>query len=211
MDPRVSDMAEGRRDRYETAMPTPEQHEPIAPLPERVSGTLFEARTVLVFGEITPVLAAVVTSQLLALDAKSDAPIRVIVNSPGGHVESGDTIHDVIRFVRAPITMIGTGYVASAGALIYVAAEKEKRFALPNTRFLLHQPLGGFGGPASDIEIEAREILAARERINRIFERATGREFTTIMKETERNLWLSAEHAQRYGLVHRIIERAQDL
>ncbi len=195
---------------YASDMPT-EATEPSPPMPDRITTNLFDARTVLVFGEVNADLARVVTAQLIALDAKSDAPIRVLVNSPGGHVESGDTIHDVIRFVHAPVIMIGTGCVASAGALIYVAAERERRFALPNTRFMLHQPLGGYGGPASDIAIEARQIMAARERLNRIFAGATGRDLDVVMKETERNLWMNANEAKAYGLVHRVIVREGDV
>jgi ATP-dependent Clp protease protease subunit len=107
--------------------------------------------------------------------------------------------------------MIGTGWVASAGALIFAAARREHRFALPNTRFLLHQPLGGMQGRASDIEIEAAQILAMRERINRIFAAATGRDYATIAAETERNLWMTAREAQEYGLVHRVIERIDEV
>lgn len=150
-------------------------------------------------------LARAVTAQLLALDAAGPAPIRVLVNSPGGHVESGDTIHDVVRAVRAPVTMIGTGWVASAAALVYVAAPRERRLALPNTRFLLHQPLGGAGGPASDIEIEARQILAIRERLVRTFAEAMGKDVDTVARETERNYWLSATEALREGLVGRVV------
>jgi ATP-dependent Clp protease protease subunit len=135
----------------------------------------------------------------------------VLVNSPGGHVESGDTIHDVIKAVAPEVIMIGTGWVASAGALIYVAAEKKNRYALPNTRFLLHQPLGGAGGPSSDIEIEATQILLMRERLNRIFADATGQEPSKVLKETERNFWISAEDARAYGLVNRVIESLSDV
>jgi ATP-dependent Clp protease protease subunit len=126
-------------------------------------------------------------------------------------VESGDTIHDVIRFIRPEVKMVGTGWVASAGALIFVAARKENRFALPNTRFLLHQPLGGVRGRASDIEIEAAQILAVRERINRLFAGATGREYEKIAQETERDLWMTAGEAKEYGLVHRVIESALEI
>ncbi|XXY85533.1 ATP-dependent Clp protease proteolytic subunit [Sorangium sp. So ce296] len=134
-----------------------------------------------------------------------------MIHSPGGHVESGDTIHDVIRFIRPEVKMIGTGWVASAGALIFAAARRENRFALPNTRFLLHQPLGGMRGPASDIEIEATQIMATRERLNRLFAEATGQEPAKIAQETERNLWMTAREAQAYGLAHRVIARALEV
>lgn len=180
-------------------------------LPPDVREDLSKSRTVLIFGEITAELAQATAAQLLALAARGDEPIRVFLHSPGGHVESGDTIHDVIRFIRPEVKVIGTGWVASAGALIYAAARKENRFALPNTRFLLHQPLGGMRGNASDIEIEAAQILAARERLNRIFAAATGQEYEKIARETERNLWMSAREAVEYGLVHRVIEEASEV
>jgi ATP-dependent Clp protease, protease subunit len=133
------------------------------------------------------------------------------VNSQGGHVEAGDTIHDILRYIRRRVRMIGTGWVASAGVLVYVAAPREQRYCLPNTRFLLHQPSGGAGGAASDIEIEAREILQMRDRLNRIFARETGQPLERIEEDTHRNFWLSAEAAVRYGLVGRIISKAGEL
>jgi ATP-dependent Clp protease protease subunit len=195
--------------RYER--PPAEEHPTSVGLPSEVREGLLKSRTVLIFGEVDAALARATTAQLLALAAQSDEPIRVLIHSPGGHVESGDTIHDVIRFIRPEVKMIGTGWVASAGALIFAAARRESRFALPNTRFLLHQPLGGVRGPASDIEIEAAQILAVRERINRIFAAATGRDYATIARETERDLWMTAREAVDYGLVHRVIESAHDV
>jgi ATP-dependent Clp protease protease subunit len=182
-----------------------------SPANDILAERLLRARTVIISGEITQKLAGNVASQLLALSADSDADITVYVNSQGGHVEAGDTIHDLIRFVRPKVRMIGTGWVASAGALIYVAVPRERRFCLPNTRFLLHQPAGGAGGTASDIDIEAREILRMRDRLNRIFARETGQPLERIEEDTHRNFWLGAEAAQRYGLVGRIIEQASEL
>ena len=177
---------------------------PVSELEKR----LFDQRKVLIFGAINDKVARDVTGRLLALAGASDKPIDVYVNSPGGHVESGDTIHDMIRFVDnvAPVRMIGTGWVASAGALIYVAGRKERRFCLPKTRFLLHQPMGGVRGPAVDIDIEAREIIKMRERLNRLFADETGQTFERVAKDTDRNYWLSAEEAIDYGLVGRIID-----
>jgi ATP-dependent Clp protease protease subunit len=176
-----------------------------------VAENLFEARTVLVFGEVTTALARVVSAQLLALASKGDAPIRVVVHSHGGHVESADTIYDVIRFVGPKVTMIGTGWVVSAGALIYSAASKGHRVALPNTRFMLHQPLGGVGGPAADIEIEANQIIAVRERLNRRFAEATGQSYERIVRDTQRNFWMTAPEAREYGLVDRIVADISEL
>ena len=158
--------------------PGPEPQEPgenkalTSPINE-LESRLLRQRKVLVFGAIDDKVARDVTGRLLALAADPE-PIDVYVNSPGGHVESGDTIHDMIRFVDAvaPVRVIGTGWVASAGALIFLAGAKERRLCLPNTRFLLHQPMGGVRGPATDINIEAIEIIKMRERINRIIARA---------------------------------------
>ncbi|HTV17079.1 MAG TPA: ATP-dependent Clp protease proteolytic subunit [Polyangiaceae bacterium] len=171
---------------------------------------LFASRTVLVFGEVTTALAETVSAQLLALAERSSEPIRVIVHSPGGHVEAGDTIHDVIRFIVPEVRILATGWAASAGALIFAAARRENRYALPNTRFLLHQPLGGVGGPAADVEIEVRQILEMRERLNTIFARATGQSIERIVRDTDRNHWMNADEARAYGLVGKIIESADE-
>jgi ATP-dependent Clp protease, protease subunit len=172
---------------------------------------LFAARTVLVFGEVTTALAESVSAQLLALAARSSDPIRIVIHSPGGHVEAGDTLHDLIQFIEPPVLILGTGWVASAGALIFAAARLENRLALPNTRFMLHQPLGGVGGPASDVEIEVRQILAMRHRLNGIFARATGQTIEKIERDTERNHWMNAEEARAYGLVGSIIKSTAEL
>jgi ATP-dependent Clp protease, protease subunit len=176
-----------------------------------VMNALFKSRTVLIFGEVDMKLAERVSAQLLAYAAEGEGDIRVIVNSPGGHVESGDTIHDMIRFVGPRVKMIGTGWVASAGAHIFLGARKENRFALPNTRFLLHQPTGGFHGQASDISIEAEEVLKMHERINRIIAQETGQTYEKVVADTDRNFWMSAEEAKAYGLVARIVTRADEV
>jgi ATP-dependent Clp protease, protease subunit len=194
-----------------------EEEDPKSPPPAAepqnspVIQALFKSRTVLIFGEVDMKLAERVTAQLLAYAAEGEGDIRVVINSPGGHVESGDTIHDVIRFVGPRVKMIGTGWVASAGAHIYLGARKENRFCLPNTRFLLHQPLGGIQGQASDIAIEAEEILKMHERINRLIARETGQPYEKVVKDTQRNFWMSAEEAQAYGLVARIVNRADEV
>ncbi len=176
-----------------------------------VQNALFKHRTVLVFGEIDMRLAERVSAQILALASESDKDIKVFVNSPGGHVESGDTIHDMIRFAGPKVKVIGTGWVASAGAHIYLGAHKDSRFCLPNTRFLLHQPMGGVRGQASDIQIEAEEIVKMRERVNRMIARETGQPYERIVKDTERNFWMSAEQAVEYGVVTKIINNATEV
>lgn len=194
------------------SMPDPAAPLPAAPEPSSlVTERLFGARTVLIFGEITPQLAERVTAQLLALAAESRKPIRVLLSSPGGHVESGDAIHDVIRFVEPKVSIVGTGWVSSAGALIYVATPREHRYALPNTRFLLHEPSGGVSGSVADIEIEARQVLAIRERMLRIFSEATGQPIDKLARDTARNHWLLASEAVEYGLVGQVIEHAAQL
>ena len=192
----------------------PEQ-KPAASTPTTVTDSvkerLFKARTLVISGEINQALASHVIAQLLALAAESDKPVTIFINSQGGHVESGDTIHDVIRFIKPRVRMVGTGWVASAGALIFVSVPLEDRFCLPNTRFLLHQPAGGSGGTAADIDIEAREILKMRDRINRIFSHATGQPIERIEKDTHRNFWLGADEALEYGLVGRIVASEDEL
>lgn len=183
-----------------------------APAAPQVDKYLFKSRTVLITGPINQELARDVTARLLALaEASHEDPITVIVSSPGGHVESGDMIHDMIRFVPAPVNILGTGWVASAGALIYVSVPKERRFCTPNTRFLLHQPSGGTGGMATDIEIQAREILKMRDRLNKIFANATGQPIERIEKDTDRDYWMSADEAIEYGLAGRIVASAGDI
>lgn len=187
--------------------PDAPQLDPQAFITER----LFHARTLVVTGEVNQKLAATVMSQLLALSSESNEDITIFVNSQGGHVESGDTIHDMIRFVEPRVRMVGTGWVASAGALIYVSVPVEDRYCLPNTRFLLHQPAGGAGGSASDIEIEAREILKMRDRLNKVFARETGQTLERIEDDTRRNFWLDAEAAVAYGLAGKIIHKRSEV
>jgi ATP-dependent Clp protease protease subunit len=171
----------------------------------------FKSRFVLVFGEVDHTLARVTCERLIAMAQDSEDPVRVVVSSPGGHVESGDAIHDVIRFIRAPVTTIGTGWVASAGTHIFLAAPKERRVCLPNTRFMIHQPGGGAGGHASDIAIQAKEILRTRERIAKVIARETGQKIEKVRVDMERDFWMNAEEAIEYGIVSRIVERHQDL
>jgi ATP-dependent Clp protease protease subunit len=181
------------------------------PLGKETEANLFKSRSIFIYGPITQELAQKVCTQLVALAAANDDDIRIYVNSPGGHVESGDSIHDMIKFIKPKVWMIGTGWVASAGALIFVAAPKEQRICLPNTRFLLHQPSGGTRGMASDIEIQAREIIKMNERLNKIMAEATGQSYEKIAADTDRDYWLSAEEAKAYGLVSRIITSQSEI
>ena len=183
-----------------------------APEPQssEIAKALYKSRTILIFGEVDMKMAERVTAQLLAY-AESEGDIRVIVNSPGGHVESGDTIHDMIRFVGNKVKMIGTGWVARAGAHIFLGAKKENRFCLPFTRFLLHQPLGGVRGQASDITIEAEEILKMRARLIREIAVETGQSYEKVVADTERNFWMGAEDAVKYGLAAKVISSASEV
>jgi ATP-dependent Clp protease, protease subunit len=177
-------------------------------LEEQIS---FKTRTVLVFGEITDKLALAVCRRLLALAADSDAPITMFVSSPGGHVESGDAVHDMIRFVNAPVTTVGTGWVGSAAAHIFLAPPKERRLCLPNTRFLIHQPAGGSGGKATDIAIQATQILLIRDRIARVIAQQTGQPLEKVANDIDRDFWMNAEEAIAYGIVSRIINHQAEL
>jgi ATP-dependent Clp protease protease subunit len=191
-----------------------ETDESKAPTPERsslVDQLSFKSRFVLLFGEIDDRLARATCERLIALSQESDAPIHLLISSPGGHVESGDAVHDMIRFVRAPVTTIGTGWVASAGTHVFLAAPKQRRVCLPNTRFMIHQPAGGAGGRASDIAIQAKEIIKTRERIARVIARETGHKLEKVLADMERDYWMSADEAVAYGIVSRIVEEQKEL
>ena len=171
---------------------------------------LLSSRSLIILGEINQELAEKVATQLLILEM-GDEPIKLFINSQGGHVEAGDTIHDMIKFIKPRVIIIGTGWVASAGITIYLAADKEDRYSLPNTRYMIHQPLGGCQGQATDINIEAKEIVRVRKRINNIISNATGQPLEKVEKDTDRNYWLNAEEAVDYGIVNKIITSYDEL
>ena len=182
-------------------------------LPEgdKIGKLYFKSRTVIVAGAINDKLAQRTVAHLLALAEESDKPINMLISSPGGHVESGDMIHDVVKFIRPTVRTIGSGWVASAGALIFVAAKKENRYCLPNTRFLIHQPSGGIGGTSSDMMIQAEQVRLMRDRLNQIFAEATGQKVERIEKDTQRDFWLNTQEALDYGLLGQVIRSADDL
>lgn len=171
----------------------------------------FKSRFVLVFGEIDDKLARQVCERLILLAQDADAPIQMVISSPGGHVESGDAIHDMIRFVRAPVTVIGTGWVASAATHIYLAAPKERRVCLPNTRFMIHQPAGGAGGRATDIAIQAKEIIKIRERMAQTIATETGQTVEKVRVDIERDYWMTADEAIAYGIASRVVVNQKEL
>lgn len=172
---------------------------------------LFKSRSITIFGEINDRLARSVTERLLALAADSNEPITLYISSPGGHVESGDVIYDMIKFIKPEVKVVGTGWVASAATTIYLAAKKENRFALPNTRFLVHQPLGGSRGSASDIKIQAEQIVRMRARINKLIAEETGQPLERVAKDTDRDFWLTVDEAIEYGIVGKAIRTADEL
>ncbi len=176
-----------------------------------LESSLFKHRTLTIFGEITKDLAQRTAEKLLSLSFESDDPITIYLGSPGGHVESGDTIFDMIGYIKPRVRIVGTGWVGSIATHIYLAPEKEDRLCLPNTRFLIHQPAGGFGGDASDIEIHAREIIKTRERINQIIAERTGQPLKKVAEDTDRDYWMSAEESVEYGLVGKIIASVDEL
>lgn len=171
----------------------------------------FKSRTVLITGAIDDKVARSAVTHLLALAQDSDDPINVMISSPGGHVESGDMVHDVIKFIKPRVRTIGSGWVASAGALIFVGAEKEDRYCLPNTRFLLHQPSGGVGGQVTDIQIQAEQIKIMRERFEKLFADATGQTPEKIAEDTQRDFWLTTDEALEYGLLGKAIASVDEL
>lgn len=197
--------------RFEEVEEEPEAAEETRKPKKSLMERLLETRTITIFGEINMKLAQDVTEKLMLLAADSDDDIKIFINSPGGHVESGDTIFDMIRFIKPKVKIVGTGWVASAGALIYAAVDKENRYSLPNTRFLLHQPMGGVRGQAQDIAIEAEEIIKMRERLNRIFSEQTGQPLEKVAKDTDRNFWMSAKEAVDYGLVGHIVSSVDEV
>ena len=189
----------------DTEKETPER--PSDPIADR----LIASRQVLICEAIDQKMAKRVTAQLLAMAADSDEPITMFINSQGGHVEAGDTIHDIIQFIKPKVRMIGTGWVASAGTHIFLAAEKADRFCLPNTRFLIHQPSGGVGGKVSDIEIQAEQIEKMRERLAQIISDTTGTDIETVRKDIERDKWMSTQEAIDYGILSKVVTSSGEL
>ena len=172
---------------------------------------LFKSRSISIFGQINERIARSVTEQLLALSAESDDAITIYISSPGGHVESGDVIYDMIKFIKPTVRVVGTGWVASAATNIYLAAKKKNRYSLPNTRYLVHQPTGGSQGDATDIKIQMEQIIKTKERINKIISEETGRPLEQVEKDTDRDYWMSVDEAIEYGIVSKVISSVKDI
>tara|TARA_B100000959_G_scaffold208118_1_gene218534 strand:+ start:1310 stop:1891 length:582 start_codon:yes stop_codon:yes gene_type:complete len=172
---------------------------------------LFRSRSISIFGQINEKIARTVTEQLLALSAESGQPITIYISSPGGHVESGDVIYDMIKYIQPEVRVVGTGWVASAATNIYLAAKKENRYSLPNTRYLVHQPSGGSQGDATDIKIQAEQIVKTKQRINRIISEETGRPLEQVEEDTDRDYWMSVDEAIEYGIVSKVVTSIGDI
>ena len=172
---------------------------------------LFKSRSIAIFGQVNERVARTVTEQLLAMSAESNDPITIYISSPGGHVESGDVIYDMIKFISSDVRVVGTGWVASAATIIYLAASKQNRYSLPNTRYLVHQPSGGSQGDATDIAIQAEQILKTKARINKIISEETGRPLKQVEKDTDRDYWMSVEEAIKYGIVTKVVKSVSEI
>ena len=172
---------------------------------------MLKTRTILLSGQVNKDLAERTIRQLLLLDEEDDKPIRIFIDSPGGDADAGFAIFDMIRFVNSPVWTIGMGLVASAAAIIQLAAPKERRTGLPNSHYLIHQPLSGIRGVATDIEIHAREMEKLREKINCLIAHETGTAMEQVEKDTDRDFWMSAEEAVRYGLIGKTIQHRREL
>jgi ATP-dependent Clp protease protease subunit len=172
---------------------------------ELLAGKMLKTRTILLSGEIRKELAERTIRQLILMEAMGDDPIRIFIDSPGGDADAGYAIFDMIRFIRPPVLTIGMGLVASAAAIIQLAAPKRRRMGLPNSHYLIHQPLSGIRGVATDIEIHARELDKLREKINRLIAEETGNPFAQVEKDTDRDYWMNAQEAVKYGLISKVI------
>jgi ATP-dependent Clp protease protease subunit len=178
---------------------------------EVMNKKFLETRQILLSGEVNKALAEKIVRQLLVLEAASDKPIYIYIDSPGGDVDAGYAIFDMIRFVKAPVYCVGMGLVASAGALILLAADKSRRVGLPNSHYLIHQPLSGIKGVATDIEIHAQELEKTKAKINDLIAQETGKPLDQVAKDTDRDYWLSATEALEYGLISKVVSKREDL
>ena len=178
---------------------------------EAFADKFLKTRQILLSGEINKTLADKIVQQLFVMEAESAEPVRLYINSPGGDVDAGYAIFDVIRFISAPVTAIGMGLVASAAALVLLATPKERRFGLPNSRYLIHQPLSGIKGVATEIEIHAREIEKIRSGINALIAEETGRPVEKVAEDTDRDFWMTASEALDYGLISKVLSSRNDI
>lgn len=179
--------------------------------PELLNEKMLSTRTIIISGEINEQIAKDVCNQLLLLESINDEPINLIISSNGGHVDSGYLIFDLINFIQPKVNIIGSGWVVSAGVLIFLSGEKKNRYCLPNTRFMIHEPSGGTQGQSSDMQITATEIIRTREKINQLIAKETGKDISQVKEDTARDFWLNAEEALNYGIVNKIIKNRTEL
>jgi ATP-dependent Clp protease protease subunit len=172
---------------------------------------LLKTRTILLSGEVNKPLAERVIRQLLILESTGEEPIKVFIDSPGGDADAGFAIFDMMRFVRPQVVTVGMGLVASAAAIILLAAPKDHRIGLPNSHYLIHQPLSGIRGVATEIEIHARELEKLRVRINKLIAEETGVDIAQVEKDTDRDFWMGASEAMGYGLISRIVTGREEI
>ena len=178
---------------------------------EAVAEKMLKTRTILLSGEVNKELAEKVVRQLILLEADSDEPIKVFIDSPGGDVDAGFAIFDMIRFIKPKVYTVGMGLVASAGALILLAAPKERRLGLPNSHYLIHQPLSGMRGVATEIEIHAKELEKLRIKLNKLIADETGQKLSQVEKDTDRDYWMGAKEAGDYGLISKIVKSRSEM
>lgn len=189
-----------------------EQNQKTQKAPDQFAERFLKTRQIILTGEVKKELADEIAKQLLILDADNDSkPIYMYIDSPGGDVDAGFAIFDMIRFVKAPVYLIGMGLIASAATLILLSVPKEHRFGLPNSRYLIHQPLGGMRGVATDIEIYAKDMEKIRAKINQIIADGTGTSLEQVTKDTDRDYWLDSDEAVKYGLINSIVSSKNEL
>lgn len=176
-----------------------------------ISSTFLKTRQILLTGEIDKDLSEKIIRQLLIMEAENDSPIYLYIDSPGGDADAGFAIFDMVRFVKAPVYIIGMGLVASAAALVLLAVPKERRIGLTNSHYLIHQPLSGIKGVATEIEIHAQEIIKMRARINQVISSQCSQPLEKVEKDTDRDFWLDGTEAVEYGLISRIITNRDEI
>lgn len=181
-------------------------------MPDSITEKFMKTRQIILSGEINKELAEKIVSQLLVLEADdAEKPIYMYIDSPGGDVDAGFAIFDTIRFISCPVVLVGMGLIASAATLVLLAVPKEMRVGLPNSRYLIHQPMSGMRGVATDIEIHAKELEKTRAKLNKIIADETGSPLDQVAKDTDRDYWLDAEDSVKYGLISKVVTKRTDL
>ena len=197
---------------YNSPLFDDEEDEKKQKAPEQFSEKFLKTRQIILTGEINKELADSIVRQLLILDSEDEkSPIYMYIDSPGGDVDAGFAIFDMIRFIKAPVYLIGMGLIASAATLVLLAVDKEFRIGLPNSRYLIHQPLGGMRGVATDIEIYAKDMEKIRAKLNKLISEQTGTSLEQVTKDTDRDFWLDSDEAVKYGLISKIIAKKSEL